>query len=567
MRLLILLTMFFAFCLYASVPFYKTPDWESQDKTFCGTGLALADINGDGYLDMIVGNGNDMVVQRVTMYINDGSGNLPDKANWASADSNYQGHISVGDINGDGWLDVVVSVFLGLDRFNTPGWVKVYYNDNGVLSTTPGWRSADSFFDFSCSLGDMNGDGLLDLAVACGEGYYHHNDKHYNRVYLNTGNGFSTTPAWMDADGDNTMDVTWADVNKDGYLDLIAVNEGAADKIYFNNNGILSTTPGWMSTETNRGANSVFCNDFNNDGFIDLAVSDNSQIQAGGFFKLFLNNNGSMGTEAFWKSDSSGYGSAVILADIDNDGRPDYLGGRWWGEVEVFLNNGTSLPGEPDYKSNTSSVVEAYYLGDVNRDGLIGTKETYVMGNPANRIIYLKHIFWHKINQITRNGSNFTRFCSMPDQGWVSLSKDVVSGDTIVVDYTYSDKLDLAVSNWDYYENGPGNYLFLNHTTGFTKKSSSKHVPQAISMNIYPNPASYSCFIRFTSPVAVNNGQIRIYDLSGRSIRIFNLGYTLGQQEIFFDMRDKRGMSLSSGIYFVELDLNGQRTVRRLIRR
>ena len=141
------------------------------------TGAELADFNKDGWLDLVVSDGNDMQMGRVNVYLNDGNGNLSKTANWQSSDLAYNGHLDVADVNGDGWLDVAVS-YLG--EYDTLGPVaRLYINNNGVLSALPNWNADLIGNAFGLDFGDINNDGRPDLAVATGWSYspvhYYHN--------------------------------------------------------------------------------------------------------------------------------------------------------------------------------------------------------------------------------------------------------------------------------------------------------------------------------------------------------------------------------------------------------
>jgi len=59
------------------IPYNLSPDWESAPLSHIATGLALADINGDGWKDMVVANGNDIQLQSLVVYYNNGDGTFP----------------------------------------------------------------------------------------------------------------------------------------------------------------------------------------------------------------------------------------------------------------------------------------------------------------------------------------------------------------------------------------------------------------------------------------------------------------------------------------------------------
>ena len=292
MKKLLSIILFFIFFsqLYSQVPFPQNPDWISTEVSDVSTGGAFADINKDGWLDFVVANGNDISIQKLVVYYNNGNGTFPTTPNWQSADIDYHGHLDVGDVNADGWPDVAVSVYIGNGGFTTPGKVKLYLNNNGTLSSNPDWVSADQFYTFSCAFGDADGDGDLDLAVAGGEAYY--NNPAQPRIYYNNGGMLETLPSWKGSASIYSYDVNWADFDNDGDLDLVFAGESNPNYIFENFGDSISVTPTWQSTDASQYANSLFVGDVNNDGFLDLAISDNNQLGGTGKFKIYLNNNG-----------------------------------------------------------------------------------------------------------------------------------------------------------------------------------------------------------------------------------------------------------------------------------
>jgi len=126
----------------AGLPFGTTPDWVSSDISMVSTGAALADLDRDGWLDLVVANGNDIHRQPLVVYYNRGNGTLPLTPDWSSSSEEYHGHLAVGDVNQDGWPDVAVCVFLG------PGALRSTTATSRSATSTrtagPTWRSVSS---------------------------------------------------------------------------------------------------------------------------------------------------------------------------------------------------------------------------------------------------------------------------------------------------------------------------------------------------------------------------------------------------------------------------------------
>ncbi len=457
MNRLFLLIVLISFPVFSQVPFTTSPNWISSDAYNVATGGAFADINNDGWLDLVTANGNDISRQKISVYYNDGAGNLPNQPSWNSSDIDYHGHLDVGDINNDGWTDVVVSVYIGSGGFGTKGKVKLYLNNQGTLSSTPDWVSADEFYTFSCALGDADNDGDLDLAVATGESYTATPEKF--RIYFNNSGTFESLPSWESQNASYAYDVNWFDVDKDGDLDLVFACEQSPNKLFLNNNGVIETTPSWQSTDASQQANSLALGDVNNDGYLDLAISDNNQLGGQGKFKLYLNNNGTLETTPFWTSSFSGTGSGIFLHDLNNDGFDDLITGGWWQPMRIYMNNNGSFNSNPEYTSSTGSVIEVIVIGDINKDGNVTLN--YNFPNDGKKIIYLPKVPLQSINYISFDTSSVdvNNYCYDLETGWISFNDIPVNVNNIIINADISYNQDIAITNWD---SSIGNYIFIN---------------------------------------------------------------------------------------------------------
>jgi hypothetical protein len=131
--------------------------------------VAVGDFNGDGKLDLAVANqcGNDpncVSPGTVTILLGDGTGNFTTASSPATGNQPYS--VAVGDFNGDGKLDLAVANQCGSDpSCASPGTVSILLGD-GTGNFTTASSLATGNAPQSVAVGDFNGDGRLDLAVA-----------------------------------------------------------------------------------------------------------------------------------------------------------------------------------------------------------------------------------------------------------------------------------------------------------------------------------------------------------------------------------------------------------------
>lgn len=453
----------------AQAPYNTNPDWRSLDRRYA-TGGAIADINGDGWPDVVVSNGNDMRTERNGVYISN-AGVLPTSPTWESGDAAKHGHLFVADYDNDGDQDVAVALLNPLS--SEPG-IKIYRNDGGTLTSTPAWRSAASFYAWHPSWGDFDLDGDLDLLIGSSDAYG--GRRWQNFIFINRGGVLDTTPGWSSADNRHLDHMEFADVDDDGDLDVVAIGSGTSNWIYRNNNGVIDTVPDWNSLDNTRQfANTLAIGDVTGDGRLDLIMSDNNQLSGGsGRFKLYRNNGaGSFEQTPGW-SYFDGYVSGVALADLNNDGRLDLATGAWWDNTRIFMNTGSGFASSPTWNSSARQVVEMIAFGDINRDGLTTVREfknintgrtirgPIPFGNPIQRapgrkLYRLDRMPIERVVRVIVDGRVLARgdySVNLPNST-ITVAQAPLS--SLSVEYVYSRKLDMLVTDWE----NNGNYVYL----------------------------------------------------------------------------------------------------------
>jgi hypothetical protein len=217
--------------------------------------VAVADFNGDGKLDLAVTYLDPQDVVSVLL----GNGNGTFQAAQKSYPVGFDPwSMAVGDFNGDGHLDLAVANLLS-DNVSV-----LLGKGDGTFQNTQSY-AAGSYPDF-VAVGDFNGDGHLDLAVA---------DFSSISVLLGNGEGtFRAAPRYLSG-GNSPLAVAVGDFDHDGHLDLAVANQGYYDP--GNVSVLLGKGKGTFEDAQSYAAGpsptSAAVGDFNGDGIPDLVVA------------------------------------------------------------------------------------------------------------------------------------------------------------------------------------------------------------------------------------------------------------------------------------------------------
>ena len=504
--------------LYSQIPFELTPSFETSPEGQYGTGLGIADINNDGWKDIIVANGNDIQRQRLVVYYNNGDGTFPLLPSWQSDDVDYHGHLSAGDIDNDGDVDIAVSVYLGPNGFGDPGKAKIYYNTGNELEGTPSYQT-QYFYTFSCAFGDADGDGDLDLAVACGEPYSSTFD--YGRIFYNDKGSFNPVADWQSNIQMGALDVEFGDVDQNGFLDLIFVNEHIDNYIFLaDNQGNIDETWDWVSNHPLNFMNSV---DFGRPCATSspcIVMTGNDQLGGDGKIKQFVFSPPIPQTSPpSWESDYVGYGSGILMAEITNDDNLDLLYGSWWGPITILEGDCGFWDPTPAYVSDETSVVEAIMMSDLGKFNY-QTESKTIKSLIEQAVIYLDQQIIERITGVYVNGMQLdpSQYCYVEMKNWLAFQSNIMPGNVVTIEYEYMKDGDIVISNWD---PGKGNFIYYNNNNpvGISEKTYNSNVLRITSLS--PQPAYDHLTISY-----INNKSERIelliHDMSGRNMGLWS---------------------------------------------
>ena len=229
--------------------------------------VVSGDVDGDGDTDLIVGNDDDTL----RMYLNNGTTNPFNGVvgTEISDDTRHTSSVILGDVDGDGDLDIIAGNYGTENRlYLNNGTMDPFGNVSGTDITE------DANHTCSTALGDVDGDGDLDMIAG--------NEGEANRLYLNNGTdepfknviGTDITP-----DIHKTLSVVLSDMDSDGDPDLIAGNEGEANRLYLNNgtDDPFAGVAGVDITSDVHKTHSVVSGDVDGDGDLDMIAGNEGE--------------------------------------------------------------------------------------------------------------------------------------------------------------------------------------------------------------------------------------------------------------------------------------------------
>lgn len=268
------------------------------------------------------------------------------------SNSNYNSLSATGDFDGDGNVDIIANVTDAL------GTVYVYRgNGDGTFLNPVAYALSDTNTSTYFGLTDVNGDGRLDIIALQDTG-------RVNILLANSGSATFRAPVSyaIAAGGSNPVDAQLRDVNGDGVLDIVTADTSSSSisVLLGNSNGSFGSA---RSFAVGAAPTAVAVQDFNGDGVMDIAASTGS-----GFSILIGNGNGSFRARTQF---AAGVSPDIVSYDFNGDGIQDLALGSDGNRIKIRLGNGDGTFSVSGSYAAGISDLESLLVNDFNGDGVM----------------------------------------------------------------------------------------------------------------------------------------------------------------------------------------------------
>lgn len=493
---------------------FTETDFSASNQVGSPWGMCIADVNNDGYNDMLWGEFGAVYILQAN---NNATAYNTQQVSLGAPFIFVQG-ANFFDINNDGLVDAFVCNDVADNHvYENTGNGNWQYSTTLINTNTV--PASDNSGNYASIWSDLNNDGFMDLYIThCRQGVTNNNDpRRINQVFWNNGNGNYTQDISNTSNlriGAQSWSTDFADIDNDGDMDAFILNYDVESMLMENNgNGVFTniiSTSGISGTTSFFGMNAIF-KDFNNDGFVDLFLSGTEH-------RMYINN----GNKTFTLDQNAfNYATYQILSqavgDLNHDGFLDFYASY----ADVY--NDPSVREDKLWMNNAAS---GYNYLVLNLEGVQSNR------NGIGAVVKIYGPWGVQVREV-RSGEAYGIHNSFAVHFGL---KDNNQADSIIIKWPsgITDKLTNVSAN-----------QFIDVLEGSNPVGLNNNLYTQPEILAYPNPASdYITFMLKRIPLNTDIS-IQITDLSGKNIEKITL---TANNIINYDCSN-----LSKGIYFYTL--------------
>jgi Peptidase family C25/FlgD Ig-like domain/FG-GAP-like repeat len=508
---------------------------------------AIGDIDGDGDLEVVVGNNLLYAFQHDGSEVRDGDGQAVTWGVFSGLGRDFIGPAVLAKLDADPGLDIVAAA-------STTRQVYCFNGDGSVL---PGWpRPTIDAVRASVAVGDIDGDGGLEIVAVDQDANLY--AWHADGSEVRDGDSNPATDGVFrrlpDTSQMQYQMPALADIDQDGKDEVIIP---AQDKKLYVLNEVAADEPGWPRTLPNYPGGGVAVGDIDANGDLEIVVT----VRGSGETYALHHNNTQMWVR--WLQHNNFFNPSPALADITGDGKLEVLIPGSNGRLYAITPTGADAPGWPVVYSTTinteSSPVVADVTGDGSPDVLLGDEGTFING-------------WNS--------------GGVPLDGFPLVMKDSVRGTPSIADLDRDGDVEIVAVGYDrtvYVWSLPGAYsdatapwpmfhanLHRNGLYGFVVPTGVGDTPAAAGLRLeqnYPNPFNPSTSIVYEIPGGpARRVSLVVYDVTGARVRTLEEGAVQpGRHVVAWDGRNQSGAAVGSGVYFYRLATAERALTRKMV--